>query len=115
MPINIHLQICFRIINGAKCPVNIKSVASFNRETDRRTDGRTDRQRQADRQRERQRDRDRECETDRQSSLVATMKLTIVFVTGVQFVICPVLKSQTMYGRNGSGVQVYHSNGVVTL
>ena len=30
MPINIHLQICFRIINGAKCPINIKSVASLN-------------------------------------------------------------------------------------
>ena len=30
VPISIHLQICFVIMNGAKCPINIKSIASLN-------------------------------------------------------------------------------------
>ena len=30
MPINIHLQIRFRIMNNAKCPINIKSISSLN-------------------------------------------------------------------------------------
>ena len=32
MPINIHLQIRFPIMNSAKCPINIKSIASITLE-----------------------------------------------------------------------------------
>ena len=82
-----------------------------NRQTDRQTEADTERDKQADRNRQR---RGRATETASYPELVS-MLLTIVLVTGVQFVLCPVLKAQAMYGRDVSGDQVNNSNGVVFL
>ena len=90
-----------------------------DRDRERQTNRQTDRQTEADRERDKQADRNRQrrgraTETASYPELVS-MLLTIVLVTGVQFVLCPVLKAQAMYGRDVSGDQVNNSNGVVFL